>query len=161
MLSSCLVFAAPLWAHDEYELFFIVEDGGGVALNAIGHEGFRMKVQSSVDGVGWLDFGSIDPLSGFNHQRLSELEANIPNLFRLVYPGVSPNARAYEMIGTVEFDGEVGAAQVTLSGEREIASNGLPNHATGVFPNSRNPNRISSQDFNFSFPLPNPDYGRR
>ena len=110
LLSSCLVFAAPLWAHDEYELFFIVEDGGGVALNAIGHEGFRMKVQSSVDGVGWLDFGSIDPLSGFNHQRLSELEANIPNLFRLVYPGVSPNARAYEMIGTVEFDGEVGAA---------------------------------------------------
>ena len=42
---------------------------------------------------------------------------------------------------------------MTLSGEREIASNGLPNRATGVFPNSRNPNRISSQDFNFSFPL--------
>ena len=110
LLSSCLVFAVPLWAHDEHELFFGVEDRGGVTLNAIGHEGFRMKVQSSVDGVGWLDFGSIHPLSGFNHQRLSELEANIPNLFRLVYPGVSPNARAYEMIGTVEFDGEVGAA---------------------------------------------------
>ena len=65
------------------------------------------------------------------------------------------------MIGTVDFDGEVGAAQVTLLGEREIASNGLLNQATGVFPNSRNPNRISSQDFNFSFPLSNPDYGRR
>ena len=65
------------------------------------------------------------------------------------------------MIGKVEFDGQVGAAQVTLSVEREIASNGLPNRATGIFPNSRNPNRISSQDFNFVFPLPNPDYGRR
>ena len=35
-----------LWAHDEHELFFGVEDRGGVTLNAIGHEGFRMKVQS-------------------------------------------------------------------------------------------------------------------
>ena len=153
LLSSCLVCAASLWAHDEHELFFGVEDRGGVTLNATGHEGFRMKVQSSEDGVEWLDFGIIDPLSGFNHQRLSELEANTPNLFRLIYPKISPYAGAYEMIGAVEFDGEVGAAQVTLSGEREIASNGLPNHATGVFPNAGNPNRISSQDFNFSFPL--------
>ena len=61
LLSFCLVFAVPLWAHDEHELFFGVEDRGGVTLNAIGHEGFRMKVQSSVDGVGWQDFGSIDP----------------------------------------------------------------------------------------------------
>ncbi|MCH2615048.1 MAG: hypothetical protein MKZ70_10220 [Opitutales bacterium] len=90
VVSSCLVFAASLWAHDEHELFFGVEDKGGVNLNAIGHEGFRMKVQSSEDGVEWLDFGSIDPLSGFNHQRLSELEANVPNLFRLIYPKISP-----------------------------------------------------------------------
>jgi len=47
---SC--FCRALWAHDEHELFFIAEDGGGVTLNAIGNEGFRMKVHSSVEGGG-------------------------------------------------------------------------------------------------------------
>ena len=54
LLLSCLVCAASLWAHDEHELFFRVEDRGGVTLGATGHEGFRMKVESSEDGVEWL-----------------------------------------------------------------------------------------------------------
>ena len=36
---------------------------------------------------------------------------------------------------------------------RYIRSNGLPNHETGEFPNSGNPNTISSQDLDFRVPL--------
>lgn len=38
------------------------------------------------------------------------------------------------------------------NGVRRIRSNGLPNHSTGQFPNSRNPNSISAQSYDYSFP---------
>ncbi len=42
---------------------------------------------------------------------------------------------------------------VTVSGDtRTIAANALPNHATGEFPNSGNPNAISAQSNSYSFP---------
>lgn len=37
--------------------------------------------------------------------------------------------------------------------ERVMESNGLPNHATGDFPNSGNPNAISEQDLEYRFPF--------
>lgn len=39
------------------------------------------------------------------------------------------------------------------NGVRRIRSNGLPNHSTGQFPNSRNPNSISAQSYDYSFPV--------
>ncbi len=39
------------------------------------------------------------------------------------------------------------------SGYRYIESDGLPDHATGKFPNSGNPNAISSQNYKFRIPL--------
>ncbi len=38
-------------------------------------------------------------------------------------------------------------------GYRVIHSNGIPNHATGQFPNRGNPNSISEQDHNYRVPL--------
>ena len=38
------------------------------------------------------------------------------------------------------------------NGVRRIRANGLPNHSTGQFPNSDNPNTISAQDYDYSFP---------
>ena len=38
-------------------------------------------------------------------------------------------------------------------GYRYIESDGLPDHATGRFPNSRNPNAISTQRYQFRVPL--------
>ncbi len=40
-----------------------------------------------------------------------------------------------------------------VSGFRYIESNGIPDHQHGVFPNSRNPNRISAQKYTFRVPL--------
>ncbi|MBY0357158.1 MAG: YHYH protein [Candidatus Obscuribacterales bacterium] len=43
---------------------------------------------------------------------------------------------------------------ITIEGDyRIIRSNGLPDHATGSFPNSGNPNRISEQHYVFRVPL--------
>ncbi len=39
------------------------------------------------------------------------------------------------------------------NGYRVIASNGIPDHATGQFPNVNNPNTISPQRYNFMVPL--------
>jgi hypothetical protein len=43
---------------------------------------------------------------------------------------------------------------ITVEGEfRVIRSNGIPDHATGQFPNRGNPNRISPQHYEFRVPL--------
>ena len=38
------------------------------------------------------------------------------------------------------------------NGVRRIRANGLPNHATGTFPNAHNPNSISAQSYDYSLP---------
>ena len=38
-------------------------------------------------------------------------------------------------------------------GVRFVRADGLPNHATGAFPNRSNPNRISAQSYSFRMPL--------
>lgn len=38
------------------------------------------------------------------------------------------------------------------NGVRRIRANGLPNHSTGQFPNAHNPNSISAQSYDYSFP---------
>ncbi len=44
---------------------------------------------------------------------------------------------------------------------RYITSNGIPDHATGQFPNRGNPNSISAQDYHFKMPLnPTPGQGQ-
>lgn len=50
----------------------------------------------------------------------------------------------------------VAAAQMEIDerqGARFIRADGLPNHATGQFPNRGNPNRISAQSYYFRVPL--------
>ncbi len=43
--------------------------------------------------------------------------------------------------------------QVSVAkGIRRIRANGLPNHSTGTFPNANNPNTISAQSYDYSFP---------
>lgn len=47
---------------------------------------------------------------------------------------------------------------VIITGDKRVmATNGLPNHKTGTFPNAGNPNTISAQNLKYSFPL-NPVY---
>jgi len=42
---------------------------------------------------------------------------------------------------------------ITIEGDRRvIVSNGLPDHATGAFPNPGNPNRIAEQHYRFTMP---------
>lgn len=48
--------------------------------------------------------------------------------------------------------GESKVAITVSGGERLIAANGLPNHATGQFPGRGNPHRISAQSYNFHVP---------
>ncbi|MBT3784160.1 YHYH protein, partial [bacterium] len=57
------------------------------------------------------------------------------------------------------FESEFGnQVSFSLSGtHRLVEANSLPNHATGAFPNSGNPNSISAQDHSFQIPL-NPSY---
>ena len=44
--------------------------------------------------------------------------------------------------------------QITEEGsQRVIHANGLPNHATGKFPNPGNPNAIQAQNYLFRVPL--------
>ncbi len=44
--------------------------------------------------------------------------------------------------------------EITIEGDvRRIRANGLPNHATGRFPNRGNPNSISAQTYDFRIPL--------
>ena len=43
---------------------------------------------------------------------------------------------------------------------RYIKSNGMPNHTTGKFPNSGNPNSISEQNHNFRVTLTPKNKGR-
>jgi hypothetical protein len=44
--------------------------------------------------------------------------------------------------------------RVTVTGQvRSIRANGLPDHATGAFPNPDNPNRIAPQSYAFELPL--------
>lgn len=45
-------------------------------------------------------------------------------------------------------------------GIRRIRSNGLPNHATGQFPNAKNPNAISAQSYDYSLPA-NPSTNKK
>jgi hypothetical protein len=46
------------------------------------------------------------------------------------------------------------SASITVNGnQRCIQSNGLPDHATGNFPNSGNPHQIKSQNIRYCFPL--------
>ncbi len=51
-------------------------------------------------------------------------------------------------------DGEFGTSvQVTVEdGVRSIVSNSVPNHETGDFPNSGNPNTISAQELTYEYP---------
>lgn len=53
---------------------------------------------------------------------------------------------------------DTGNAMITTDGSyRYITSNGIPNHETGAFPNSGNPNSISEQDHDFRVTL-NPTF---
>ena len=61
---------------------------------------------------------------------------------------------ASDYLGSYELADEEYGTMVTVTVEgttRTIASNSLPNHATGDFPNAGNPNEITEQDLNYEF----------
>ena len=61
---------------------------------------------------------------------------------------------AYKFLGSYSFSDNKFGTQITVDvneSVRSIASNALPNHTTGDFPNSGNPNAISEQDVIYEF----------
>ena len=61
---------------------------------------------------------------------------------------------AYKFLGSYSFSDNKFGTQITVDVKesvRSIASNALPNHTTGDFPNSGNPNAISEQDVIYEF----------
>ncbi len=61
---------------------------------------------------------------------------------------------ASDYLGSYELADEEFGTMVTVTVEgttRTIASNSLPNHETGDFPNAGNPNEISEQELNYEF----------
>lgn len=58
------------------------------------------------------------------------------------FQGTSVSANAKNKVKIYEKDGF-----------RVVESNGIPDHATGVFPNDGNPNRISEQKYKYKIPL--------
>jgi hypothetical protein len=72
--------------------------------------------------------------------------ATLFQLPALAQPGESHPSSATTTLGENK-------VTITVSGgERLIAANGLPDHATGQFPGRGNPNRISAQRYNFHVP---------
>ena len=70
-------------------------------------------------------------------------------------PSYAAETFVADVTGSYEFeDPATGCSvQVTVgNGVRRIRANGLPNHSTGQFPNSDNPNAISAQNYDYSFP---------
>lgn len=68
----------------------------------------------------------------------------------------SESAVASDYLGsyTIEDEGFGTSVSVTVNnGIRSIETNSLPNHETGAFPNSGNPNTISAQDLSYEFPV--------
>lgn len=60
------------------------------------------------------------------------------------------------ILGNYSFIDALTGCNVSVSvsnGFRRIVSNGIPNHLTGKFPNSGNPNKISAQKQDFSIPV--------
>jgi hypothetical protein len=60
-----------------------------------------------------------------------------------------------DVMGNYAFTDVKTGCRVTVSvanGVRRISANGLPNHATGAFPNAHNPNSISQQRYDYSIP---------
>ncbi|MEV0963337.1 YHYH protein [Streptomyces sp. NPDC049910] len=71
-------------------------------------------------------------------------------------PTASSTVASTEVTGSYSIrDSTTGTEMdVTVSGStRSIRANGLPNHATGDFPNPGNPNTISAQSYAFELPL--------
>jgi len=65
-----------------------------------------------------------------------------------------PVASSAANTGARGTNGYANQVTIVLSGEyRFITSNGIPNHATGPFPNAHNPNSISPQQHYFRVPL--------
>jgi hypothetical protein len=59
-----------------------------------------------------------------------------------------------ELVPATEPAPATARVSISIEGDRRvIVANGLPDHATGRFPNSDNPNRIASQNYRYTVPL--------
>ncbi len=70
-------------------------------------------------------------------------------------PSYAADTFVSDVTGSYSFEDAATGCVVDVSvanGVRRIRSNGIPNHSTGQFPNSSNPNAISAQDYDYSFP---------
>ncbi len=68
--------------------------------------------------------------------------------------GGAPAASSMASTGVRGTNGYANQVTIVLSGDyRFITSNGIPNHATGPFPNPHNPNAISPQQHYFRVPV--------
>lgn len=62
--------------------------------------------------------------------------------------------RKIEVVPATEPASGEAKVSITVEGDRRvITANGLPDHATGRFPNRDNPNRIVSQNYRYTVPL--------
>ena len=70
-------------------------------------------------------------------------------------PSAAASKFMVNVLGNYSFTDTATGCQVSVTvknGVRRIVSNGIPNHKTGAFPNSGNPNAISAQKQDFSIP---------
>ena len=70
-------------------------------------------------------------------------------------PSAAASKFVVNVLGNYSFTDTATGCKVVVTvknGIRRIVSNGIPNHKTGAFPNSGNPNKISAQSQDFSLP---------
>ena len=71
-------------------------------------------------------------------------------------PSRAADTGVIDVTGDYEIVDEQTGCRVTVTvrnGVRRIVANGLPNHATGQFPNRNNPNAITAQSYDISLPV--------
>lgn len=72
----------------------------------------------------------------------------------VAHPGHDERLAALDLATANSTNASAAKVAISLEGNfRVIRANGLPNHETGAFPNSNNPNRIAPQDYTFRVPL--------
>lgn len=70
-------------------------------------------------------------------------------------------AAMHPLNGTLLAQNTRNRVAIKIEGNRRvITANGIPDHATGTFPNRNNPNTITSQSYSFSVPA-NPQFARQ
>ncbi len=91
----------------------------------------------------YVDAGEYEANKGTNKSHGTTAKSKAIDPWDLLVKALTPSAMAL-----------TGNVSITVSGAyRYIRSNGIPDHATGQFPNAGNPNTMSEQNYVFRMPL--------